>query len=306
MSTATGTGKGMAAASAVCAAQLPAAGVVAFMLSLDDDTYGAAEGGAIGLACVVLFLPLLLPVLGLVHACVQVVPATLIGRAALRKAGRAPEWAWVLGAQLVPGLGWGLLFVALGGPFVEPMLWGTSAGVLPALGLAYWEKRESAGPLRLRTIWFRSGVASMGLCVVLLLCAFLATETGLIKEYEPPRLSNEQLAGVWRDEDGGKAVLELRADGHAELAKVPMGAQEESGIFSPDDDLGGTEYADCEVTGTWTTGADDVNGRPTVHIEMDGCGGSQTWMVGGTEDDPELFVTSGDPDSPEIEKLVKG
>ncbi|MGW7069966.1 hypothetical protein ACWGII_12010 [Streptomyces sp. NPDC054855] len=298
-------GGGMAAASAACAAQLPAAGVVAFVLSLDNDSYGADEGGAIGLVCVAIFLPLILPVLGLVHACVQVVPATVIGRAARRKAGRGPEWAWVVGAQLLPGAGWGLLFVALGGPFVEPTLWGAAGGVLPALALAYWERRASEGPVRLRSIWFRSGLASVGLCVVLMAVAGVASATGLIKGYEPPRLSDEQLAGVWRDEGGDRAVLRLTADGRAELAELPADEEDESGIVAPDDVLDETGLSGCEVTGTWTTGVDETDGRPTVDIELDGCQGSQAWSIGGTEDAPELFVTSGDPDALEIEKLVK-
>ncbi|MFF1714237.1 hypothetical protein [Streptomyces sp. NPDC058268] len=299
-------GTGMAAASATCAAQLPAAGVVAFVLSLGNDDYGASGGSAPGLACIVLFLPLLLPVLGLVHACVQVVPATLIGRAALRKAGRGPEWAWVCGAQLLPGMGWGLLCLALGGPFVEPMLWVAASGVLPALGLGYWERRTAEGPLRLRTIWFRSAVASVGLCVALLGATGMAAATGLIKEYEPPRLGNQQLAGEWRDEGGDTAVLELWADGRAELAKAPDGGEEESGIVAPDDELDERGLSNCRTTGTWTIGVDNIDGRPTVDIELDGCQDAQVWSIGGTEDDPELFVTSGDPDAPEIEKLVKG
>ncbi|MGW7270357.1 hypothetical protein ACWGH5_07560 [Streptomyces sp. NPDC054864] len=298
-------GGGMAAASAACAAQLPAAGLVAFVLSLDNDNYGAAEGGAIGLACLVLFLPLLLPVLGLVHACVQVVPATLIGRTARRQAGRGPEWAWVIGAQLVPSAGWGLLFAALGGPFVEPMLWGAAAGVLPALALAYWERRASEGPVRLRRIWFRSALASVGLCVVVVALAGVATATGLLKEYEPPRLSDEQLAGVWRDEGGDRVVLRLTADGRAELAELPADEEDQSGIVAPDDTLDEKGLSGCEVTGTWTIGFDDTDGRPRVDIDLDGCQGTQAWSIGGTEDAPELFVTSGDPDAPEIEKLVK-
>lgn len=292
-------GPRVAVATAVCAAQVPVAGLVAFVLSLDDDSYGAAEGGAFGLVCVALFLPLLLPLIGLLHACVQVTPATAIGRGALRKAGRGPEWAWVLGAQLLPGLGWGLLFTVFGGPFVEPALWGAASGVLPAFAVAYWERRVSEGPVRLRRIWFRSGFASVGLCVALVAVAVLATVTGVLKEYEPPRLGAEQVAGVWRGEDGDRAVLRLGADGRAELTGLPYEGS------SPTSDADGG-LSRCDAAGTWTFGVDEVEGRPVITLETDGCGGVHDWTIGGTEDDPELFVAFGDLDSPDVRILEKG
>ncbi|MEV8022762.1 hypothetical protein AB0O76_42005 [Streptomyces sp. NPDC086554] len=297
------------AAAAAGAAQLPVAAVVAFVLSLDDDSYGTAGyDGAFGLACVALLLPLLLPVLGLVHACVQTVPGLALGRAAARRARRGPKWAWTLGGQLVPGAGWGILFAALGGPFVGVTLWAAASGVLPALAVAYWARRPGRGleRARRRRIWVRSGLASVGLCVALLVVAFMATVTGVIKEYEPPQLSPEQVAGVWRHEDGGKAVLRLRADGRVDLAPNPYEDATMDGRVDPVD---AREASRCEVTGTWTIDVDDVDDtadrRPVVTVETDGCDGRNTWMIGGTEDDPELFVDLGSIDAPEIEILVK-
>ncbi|MEV0317066.1 hypothetical protein ACIBKX_31450 [Streptomyces sp. NPDC050658] len=282
------------AAAAASAGQLPVAAVTAFVLSLDDDSYGTGYGGAFGLACIALFLPLLLPLLGLIHACVQPLVGLSLGHAAARGVRRGPEWAWMLGAQLVPGAGWGLFSLAVGGPFVEVALWAAVSGVLPSLAVAYWRGRVARtrggqlAPVRMRRIWVRSGLASAALCVALLGAAFLGTVTGLIKEYEPPRLSAGQLAGEWRDEDDGEVVLRLRADGRVDLA------------------LDADDPARCESTGRWTQDVDSDDGRPVVAIETDGCGGRELWTIGGTEEDPELYVTSGDPDAPEIEILVKG
>ncbi|MEV0118728.1 hypothetical protein AB0H77_36690 [Streptomyces sp. NPDC050844] len=284
------------AAAAAGAAQLPVAAVVAFVLSLDDDSYGTAGyGGAFGLVCVALLLPLLLPVLGLVHACVQTVPGLALGRAVARRVRRGPEWAWTLAGQLVPGAGWGIVFAAFGGPFAGVTLWAAASGVLPALAVAYWEGRPGRGLARAprRRIWFRSGLASVGLCVALVGASFVATVTGVIREYEPPQLGVEQVAGVWRHEDGGKAVLRLRADGRVDLAP------------SPYEDSTTGDTVDCETTGTWTIDVDVDARRPVVAIETDGCDGRETWTIGGTEDDPELFVVLGDVDAPEVEILVK-
>ncbi|WP_340378088.1 hypothetical protein U5640_25655 [Streptomyces sp. SS7] len=45
-----------------------------------------------------------------------------------------------------------------------------------------------------------------------------ASVTGLVEEYEPPRLSAAEVTGVWRGADG--AELRLRPGGGAELAAL--------------------------------------------------------------------------------------
>lgn len=275
----------MRAAGAACAAQLPVAGAVAFVLSLDDDTYGAAGGPAIGLACVVLFAPLLLPLLGLLHSAVLTLPACRLGRRAAATRwgrGRGPEWAWSLGCLLPVGAAWAAPFAALGAPFAALALWIAASGVVPALNVAYCRRREERLGRPLRKVWILSGLASLGLCATIVGAAVVATLTGFIKEYEPPRPTTGQLAGVWRGE-GGEAELRLYGSGRAELRG-------------------------CAADAAWKVGVDTVLHRPAVLLEGRGaeCGASPAWIIGGTQDDLELFVTSGDPDSPDVKILRRG
>ncbi|WP_150493895.1 hypothetical protein [Streptomyces kanamyceticus] len=290
-------GSGMTAAAAACAAQLPVAGFLAYVLSLDNDDYGAGGGPYIGLACVIVFAPLLLPLAGVVHSALQTLPAMALGRLAdrwrrRRGRGRGHERAWSLGLSLVGllpvGAAWAAFFALLGGPFVALALGAAASGVVPVLAVAYWRRqaeRLGATPRR-RGIWLRSALASVVLGVAVVGLAVPATMAGLIKEYEPPQPSPRQLAGAWRSDDG-KVAFTLAADGRAVVPRA---------------------RASCGGTGTWTVGTGEpMNGtprRPTVVIEVGTCGdGARSWMIGGTEDDLELFVATGDMDAPDIEKL---
>jgi hypothetical protein len=80
------------AAAAVCAAQLPAFGLGWWIASFRGDDYGAGGGGALGLACLLLFAPVVLPVVGLLHAAAHITPAAVLGRPS---AGRLPGPGWV-------------------------------------------------------------------------------------------------------------------------------------------------------------------------------------------------------------------
>ncbi|MCF3125586.1 hypothetical protein IPZ68_38715 [Streptomyces arenae] len=311
------------------AAQWPVAGLVAFVLSLDDDSYGAAGGPAFGLACALVFAPLLLPVVGLVHSAVLTLPAVWLGRAGagwcgrerdagagagrrralLDRLGRVPEWGWSLAGLLPVGAAWGAFAAALGAPFTTAALWIAASGVLPALNVAYCRRREQRLGRPLRKVWILSGLVSLGLCAALVGLAVVATVTGLLKEYEPPALAPEQVAGVWRSgggDGGGDVRFRLYADRRAE---VPG----------------------CPGTGTWTMAEDEVLKRPAVVVEpgggpgagtdpaadvrsggsvgdaddIDVCADAQAWIVGGTGVDPELFVSEGDPDSPDVRILRK-
>ena len=61
--------------------------------------------------------------------------------------------------------------------------------------------------------------ASVGLFLLVFLGGVLATVTGILEEYEPPKLSAAQLTGVWRGEEG--AVLRLGTGGRADLTALP-------------------------------------------------------------------------------------
>ncbi|MFD4631289.1 hypothetical protein ACFVYR_18820 [Streptomyces sp. NPDC058284] len=278
----------MRAAAAACAAQLPVAGLLAFVLTLGDDDYGVG-GPALGLACVILFAPLLLPVLGLVHSAVLTLPAVELGRRVAALCGRGPEqgreleleweweWAWSVGGLLPVGAAWAGFFALLGAPFAGPALWIAVSGVVPALNITYCRRRRRRLGRPLRKVWIMSGLISAGVTATALGLAVAATVTGLIKEYEPPRVDPEQVAGAWRSEDDGGVRFRLYADGRAEPVS-------------------------CHgAGGTWTMGTDDSLARPTVVVSD--CHARQAWLVGGTADDPELFVNSGSMDSPDIEIL---
>ncbi|MEU1330096.1 hypothetical protein [Streptomyces sp. NPDC005865] len=281
----------MRAAGAASAAQIPVAGLVSFIVTLGQDDHEVGGGPDFGLACAILFAPLLLPVLGVVHSGVLTLPAVWLGRRAAAVCGRGPEWAWSVGCLVPVGVAWAGFFAALGAPFAGPAGWITASGVVPALNVAYCRRREERLGRPLRKVWILSGLVSLALCATVFGAAVVATETGLLKEYEPPRLAPEQVAGAWRDEDG-KVRFRLHENGRADVPSCG------------------------DATGTWalTLGADsparpvlDVDAGPlAADADAEGCESPRTWTVGGTEDDPELFVNLGSMDDPDIETLHRG
>ncbi|WP_369218065.1 hypothetical protein [Streptomyces flavofungini] len=283
------------AAAAAAAAQLPAAALLAYALTSSRDDYGAGGSPAFGMACCVLFAPLVFPVIGMAHAALLDLPAAALGHLAATRLGRGPEWAWSLAWLLPAGGAWAALCAALGAPFAASALWIVGSGVLPVLNVAYCARRAERLGRPLRKVWIISGLASVPLALAVFGIAVLATATGLIEDYEPPKLGPGQLAGAWRDADGGEERFRLDADGRAWIAG-------------------------CRTTGGWAVGFDEVLARPSVVIapegkadagaytdedgdgdgEGGGCRTPQAWLTGGTADDPELFVTEGDPDAPDV------
>jgi hypothetical protein len=295
------------AAAAVCVAQLPAIAALSWLGTLnDDDPYGAGYDSAFGLACLLLFAPLLLWVLGRLHAAVHTMPAATLARLTMRRVG-GPEWVWHLVFVGVLAAVWSVVGAALGGwPFLVGALWVGGFGVLPALGVAYvrGRTRTTGRAPRGRRIWLGSVLGSIGVSVVVVVAGTVAQSTGLIKEYEPPKLSAGQLAGVWRGGHG--AVLRLGTGGRAGLTKVAA----EPG----DRDPVTTEFAVCGGTGTWFLDTDGVhdhyseNGpgaRDGVVVTVPGCGDATFWTIGGSEDEPELYVLFGDPDSGDLRRLTR-
>jgi hypothetical protein len=295
------------AAAAVCAAQLPVIAALSWLGTLnDDDPYGAGYDSAFGLACLLLFAPLVLWVLGRLHAAVHTMPAATLARLTMRRVG-GPEWVWHLVFVGVLAAVWSVVGAALGGrPFLVGALWIGGFGVLPVFGVAYvrGRTRTTGRAPRGRRIWLGSALGSIGVSVVVVVAGTVAQSTGLIKEYEPPKLSAGQLAGVWRGGHG--AVLRLGTGGRAGLTKVAA----EPG----DRDPGTTEFAVCGGTGTWFLDTDGVhdhyseNGpgaRDGVVVTVPGCGDATFWTIGGSEDEPELYVLFGDPDSGDLRRLTR-
>ncbi|WP_258318866.1 hypothetical protein [Streptomyces griseorubiginosus] len=288
-------------AAAVCAAQLPAVGLIWWIREQlgDDYAYGGAYGGAFGLACLLVVAPLLVPVLGLLHALAQVVPAEALARRTARRA-RGPVWAWHLGFGVLLGGAWAVPAALLWDwSFTATAPLPAALGVLPVLGLG-WLRRPTRGS---RAVWLPSLLASVGLFLLVFVGGVLATVTGVVEEYEPPKLSAAQLAGEWHGSGG--AVLRLRPGGEAELTALP--AETEPAGSAP-------SFAVCDGTATWRPDAegghdpdaDGPEGRPGVVVRpTGGCGRQTYWRIGGTETAPELFVPFGDPDAPDVRILKR-
>ncbi|MCX5333335.1 hypothetical protein [Streptomyces sp. NBC_00140] len=289
------------AAAAVGAAQLPAAVLIAYVDVSTGDDYGGS-GAAFGLVCLLLLAPLWLPFVGLLHACVQTLPAAVLARLTVRRV-HGPEWAWHLAWAAVLGVVWaGAVALPSGLPFAATAAVFVALGILPVLGVTYFRR---SGRSRERAwgcagTWILSASVSFVLFMVVFGGAVLATETGIVKEYEPPKLSAGQLAGVWRGEDG--AVLRLHAGGRAELTALPTVSENDDWFADP-------PYTVCEGTGAWEPVRGDEGedaDRDGVGLRVDGgCGSPTLWTIGGTEREPELFVLFGDPDAGDLRILTR-
>jgi hypothetical protein len=290
-------------AAAVCAAQLPAIGLIWWIRDQLGDDYELGIPG-FGVLCLLVVAPLVLPVLGLLHAVVQVLPAEVLARRAARRAP-GPVWAWHLGLTAVLGVAWAALALLLWDwsfTTTAPLL--AALGVLPALGLGWLRRR----PRDLWGICLPALFASVGLFLLTFLGGMLATVTGIVDGYEPPVLSAGQVTGTWRGAEG--AVLRLGTGGRAELTDLP--AEEELGSGDP---YAEPPFAVCDGTGTWLLDnkgghdpyGDGSEGRAGVLVRLGGgCGQETYWRIGGTEAEPELFVPFGDPDAPDLWILTKG
>ncbi|KAB1988437.1 hypothetical protein [Streptomyces triticiradicis] len=306
------TGAEVNLAAAICAAQFAVVVAVRWVGTFDDDHHGAGLGGvpaAVGLLCVLVLGPPLLAALGLLHTVACTMPAATLARLARRRAP-GPEGAWHTGFVLLLGTFWAALAVALPGPAptgAEAVLLAVS-GVPPALGLARARRRERATgrPPEDGRVRLRSALVALGLCALVAAAGAAGLATGLIREYEPPKLGADRLTGVWRGDHG--AVLRLRTDGRAELSAVP--AQPEFG------DVTTKEFTRCDGVGKWfldTAGRYDPYADGTVSERRDGvvvrvgdCGHDTYWTIGGTEARPELFVLFGDPDAGDLRILRRG
>ncbi|MEU3781577.1 hypothetical protein [Streptomyces sp900129855] len=292
------------AAIAAGAAQLPAAFLLWWFHSLAADAYGRDYGGGFGLACLFLFAPVYLPVLGLLHAWTQTLPGVILADLALARL-RWPRWGRHLLGVVLVGAGWAAVTGLLWDwPFLAVALVLAALGVLPVLAMAYTRRktlRSTWSTWSTGGVWWWAGVGSVALFVLAFAGAELADATGLIEEYEPPELSAAKVAGVWRGDDG--AELRLLPGGRAELARMPAESE-----FGSDEDM-----AVCDGAGTWTyatEGRYETRGQVVVRLSAgsgtgSGCGDETTWRVSGTDRASELFVIFGDPDGGELRILKR-
>ncbi|MEU4983279.1 hypothetical protein [Streptomyces sp. NPDC021969] len=266
-------------AAALCATQLPLVWLAwwCFVGAAQDD-YGRG-GGAFGILC----LPLILPLLGVVHSSAQVMPAATLSRLLPRRAG-GPEWAWHAVASVLVGAGWAVLgHLVWDWPLRDTVPWFAGVGILPVLFLAPLRRRAWGG----WRLWLRSA----GACLVLSAVGGLAVGA-LADEYAPPTLTAAQLAGEWRGDHG--AVLRLTSGGRAGLTRVP--SQTDFGTYR--------DYTRCSGTGTWARGL--YGDRDGVVVRLDGdCGEETFWTISGSERSPELFALFGDPDAGDLMILTR-
>ncbi|MFE1308999.1 hypothetical protein [Streptomyces sp. NPDC058755] len=282
----------LSAAAALGGAQLPAAGLLWWIYeTTTQDDYGAGLGGALGALCFLLFAPLLLPILGMVSAFALTLPSVVLARLAGRHFP-GPGWIWHVVAPVGPALFWGEPAAVLFGWSLGTTVAGLAAlGLLPTLWVGLVRRRN----WRPAGVWWRAALGSVVLFVLAIGGGVFATETGLIQEYEPPKLAPAQLAGVWRGDTG--AELRLHPDGSAEAVKLPT--------QPPFDDDHFRDYVRCQGSGTWEPDDDSDNtDRDGVLLKLDGdCGEDTHWSITGSEDSPELFVLFGDPDGGTLWKL---
>jgi hypothetical protein len=287
------------ASAAVFAWQAAAVGLAAMILSVGDDTYGVGYGGGLagfGLLCMCGVGPLLLAVAGWAHAGAYTLPVTLAARAATRRRLPGPEWAWTAGCLAVLGAvyaaGAAFLFDTA---YLSAWLWIVASGVLPALSVAYWRRKSASSPKP--RIWRRTSVAGAGLVGAVFVLGVAATLVGVIREYEPPNLTERQLVGIWKGRDDG-AAIRLHPDGRAELESVPYEGRDYKFTSDP--------LSRCTGSGTWRRTDDPSLGeRPVVEFTVGGCELLTEWTIGGSEAEPELFVLFGDPDSGDLRIVDK-
>lgn len=323
----------------MASAQLPAAFVVQMADFSGQDDYGAGFGSPLGLLCVGVTAPLWLPLIGLGQTvllgwptgvlawCGSRVGTRVGARVGVRLRGRvrggvggdvrvrAPagsgtlkgrggsEWGWHLAAVAVVAALWALLgTLTLGAAYLPIALGLTALGVLPALAVT--ARRRSAREWSTWRLWWGGALASTSLFFTAFAGLAALESSGLLPEYEPPQLSAERLAGVWRGAD--HAELRLHPDGRAEATALPAEIPFEASIAK--------EYVVCAGPGTWFLDTDgpydyygnegpDVRDVVVVRLDDDACGEDTYWVIGGTTAEPELYVRFGDPDAGELRIL---
>ncbi|WP_143169123.1 hypothetical protein [Streptomyces sp. NBRC 110465] len=274
-------------------AETAIAGLVAVLYSLQSESHGG-EGGLgwlFGTIFALVLLAVTSMIAGLAGSAMTVLPLVLLGRAAARRTGRRDSWQLtlatvaVVAAALALLIGSCMLLAGLGGLLVYPVLaLSLIAGLAPATLCA----RAAGNPGKPGARWrVLGGVAlgGLGLLAVTLAVGGAAYSAGILKIYEPPRLTEADMAGTWTDGDGGS--LRFEADGTV----TAKGVNEYEAT--------GEQSGAVNCTGTWQLTRNDSVGRP-FELSIADCESlSVGWDIGGTEDHPTVFTWIGDPDSGE-------
>ncbi|MFF8832465.1 hypothetical protein [Streptomyces sp. NPDC015131] len=268
-------------------------GLLTLMIVSETEASPSVGPHPLGLAVIVVVGVPLGAVLGFVLSVAAVMPLVVLGSWLGRRFGGGRDrWWWTpvaAGAVVcVPVAAVGLP----AGAGVVSMAWTwlalTAVLAVPALAVR---------PVALRPVQVHGGRAfarvalyGTGAVVGLCLLSWAAFETGLLREYHPPRVSEERLAGTWTDGRGG--TLRLAADGTATATGLDH--------HTFDDDFDDV-VEECTGSGTWSYDAGESEWSQTVAVSAGGC--SEKWEVGGTPDRVTLYVFVGDPDSGDLYEL---
>ncbi|MFI7010404.1 hypothetical protein [Streptomyces sp. NPDC050145] len=279
---------------AACTLQLSVGGALAMVATFDDNSYGQGFN-SMGLACVMIFAPIVLPFLGWLQCAVQALPALALGDVlAVRVPG--PRWRGRVLAALLVAAVWAVLPTALG-------LSSYATSLLACAAFCAFPVYAATRPwrwVRRRLRMWATGLFGGGLLALLTLVAGAAAQgIGLMPVYEPPVLTRGELVAEWRDADDG-AVLRLDANGRARLTRLP--AEDLFASAEPGD----PEFSRCTGTGTWSRQAGDGSLDAGVEIDVPACTDTTLhWTIGGTREDPELYVLFGDPDAGDLHILTR-
>ncbi len=272
------------------------AGLVVVLYGLQSESHGG-EGGLgwlFGGMFALVLLAVVSMVAGLAGSATAVLPLVLLGRAAARRTGRRDGWRLTLATVAVVAvalallIGSCMLLADFGGPgdlLVCPVL---ALGLVVGLAPATLCARAAGNPGRPGARWRVLGGVALGgpgLFAVTLAVGVAAYGSGILKIYEPPRLTEAGMVGTWTDGDGGS--LRFGADGTvtAKGVKKYGATGEQSGA------------SDC--TGKWRLTENDGVGRP-FELGVADCGSlSSGWDIGGTEEHPTVFTWIGEPDAGE-------
>lgn len=295
-----GFGAAFCASMATLCAEVFIAGTagVLFLLSREHDGIPSSPLLIAALALGVLLLTVL--VSGFVTAA-AVMPGLTLARRAAAARWRGESRLWVLAAVPVVAAAAVAVFgavAALGSlsfaPALSYLLWWAflAVGLLPAT-LAGQAAARRVREARRGSVARR--VARVGAI------AWLAVATlgggvyasGLVKVYEPPRLTKSDLAGTWTDGRGG--TVRLASDGNAVADGLDNFIWDGTGKDKP---------KDCDGSGTWKAVKEDgrVQG---VSLRISVCELARDWSVIGTDKEPRIYHEIGKPGSGKRYTLTK-
>ncbi|MEU7134622.1 hypothetical protein [Streptomyces sp. NPDC046261] len=295
-----GFGAAFCASMATLCAEVFIAGTASVLVLLSREHDGIPSSPLLIVALVLGVLLLTVLVSGFVTAA-AVMPGLTLARRAAEARWRGESRLWVLAAVPVVAAAAVAVFgavAALGSlsfaPALSYLLWWVSLtiGLLPAT-LAGQAAARRVREARRGSVARR--VTRLG-AIAWLAVATLgggAYATGLVKVYEPPRLTTSDLTGTWTDSRGG--TVRLTADGNAVADGLDNFIWDGTGKDKP---------KDCDGSGTWKAIKDDGRVR-SVSLRIGACELARDWSVIGTRKAPRIYHEIGKPGSGKRYTLTK-